>query len=158
MLTKRQKQILDYIKFIASKNGYAPSLEEIAKHFGLSSVATVHEHIENLKEKGYLKKEENKPRSIEAFGRETMVKIPLLGTIAAGQPIEAIQNKEMIAVPKSKIPSSSEVYALRVVGSSMIDENINDGDVILVRQQETAENGQKGGISVYSRQTKAWSR
>ena len=60
MLTKRQKQILDYIKFIASKNGYAPSLEEIAKHFGLSSVATVHEHIENLKEKGYLKKEENK--------------------------------------------------------------------------------------------------
>ena len=143
MLTKRQKQILDYIKFIASKNGYAPSLEEIAKHFGLSSVATVHEHIENLKEKGYLKKEENKPRSIEAFGRETMVKIPLLGTIAAGQPIEAIQNKEMIAVPKSKIPSSSEVYALRVVGSSMIDENINDGDVILVRQQETAENGQK---------------
>ncbi|MCI0619542.1 transcriptional repressor LexA, partial [Candidatus Wolfebacteria bacterium] len=80
---------------------------------------------------------------IEAFGRETMVKIPLLGTIAAGQPIEAIQNKEMIAVPKSKIPSSSEVYALRVVGSSMIDENINDGDVILVHQQETAENGQK---------------
>jgi SOS regulatory protein LexA len=72
-----------------------------------------------------------------------MVKIPLLGTIAAGQPIEAIQDKEMIAVPKSKIPRSAEVYALRVVGNSMVDENINDGDIILVRRQETAENGQK---------------
>src|SRR3989338_3735793 len=72
-----------------------------------------------------------------------MVKIPLLGTIAAGQPIEAIENKETIAVPKSLISSSAEVYALRVIGESMIDENINDGDVVLVRQQETAENGQK---------------
>ena len=72
-----------------------------------------------------------------------LVKIPLLGTIAAGQPIEAIQIKEMIAVPKSKIPASSEVYALRVVGSSMVDENINDGDIVLVKQQETAKNGQK---------------
>ena len=72
-----------------------------------------------------------------------MVRIPLLGTIAAGEPIEAIQDRETIAIPKSKIPPSSEVYALRVVGNSMIDENINDGDVVLVRQQKTAENGQK---------------
>ena len=143
MVTKRQKQVLDFITDHQGRKGYAPSLDEIRKNLKLSSVSTAHFHVSKLRDLGFLSKEENKPRSIEAFGRETMVKIPLLGTIAAGQPIEAIQNKEMIAVPKSKIPSSSEVYALRVVGSSMIDENINDGDVVLVRQQETAENGQK---------------
>lgn len=143
MVTKRQKQVLDFITDYQRRKGYAPSLDEIRKKLKLSSVSTAHFHVSKLRDLGLLSKEENKPRSIEAFGRETMVKIPLLGTIAAGQPIEAIQNKEMIAVPKSKIPSSSEVYALRVVGSSMIDENINDGDVVLVRQQETAENGQK---------------
>ncbi len=143
MVTKRQKQVLDFITDYQGRKGYAPSLDEIRKKLKLSSVSTAHFHVSKLRDLGFLSKEENKPRSIEAFGRETMVKIPLLGTIAAGQPIEAIQNKEMIAVPKSKIPSSAEVYALRVVGSSMIDENINDGDVVLVRQQETAENGQK---------------
>jgi len=143
MVTKRQKQVLDFITDYQGRKGYAPSLDEIRKKLKLSSVSTAHFHVSKLRDLGLLSKKENKPRSIEAFGRETMVKIPLLGTIAAGQPIEAIQNKEMIAVPKSKVPSSSEVYALRVVGSSMIDENINDGDVVLVRQQETAENGQK---------------
>jgi SOS regulatory protein LexA len=143
MVTKRQKQVLDFITEYQGRKGYAPSLDDIRKKLKLSSVSTAHFHVSKLRDLGLLSKEENKPRSIEAFGRETMVKIPLLGTIAAGQPIEAIQTKEMIAVPKSKIPSSSEVYALRVVGSSMIDENINDGDVVLVRQQETAENGQK---------------
>ena len=143
MLTKRPKQALDFITDYQERKGYAPTLHEICKKLKLSSVSTAHFHVSKLRDLGLLSKEENKPRSIEAFGRETMVKIPLLGIIAAGQPIEAIQTKEMIAVPKSKIPSSSEVYALRVVGSSMIDENINDGDVVLVRQQETAENGQK---------------
>ncbi|MFH0890613.1 MAG: transcriptional repressor LexA [Candidatus Liptonbacteria bacterium] len=143
MITKRQKQTLDFITDYQKRRGYAPSLDEIRKKLKLSSVSTAHFHVSKLRDLGFLSKEENKPRSIEAFGRETMVQIPLLGTIAAGQPIEAIQNKEMIAVPKSKIPSSTEVYALRVVGNSMIDENINDGDVVLVRQQETAENGQK---------------
>ncbi|KKT25819.1 MAG: Modification methylase BamHII [Parcubacteria group bacterium GW2011_GWA2_43_9b] len=143
MITKRQKQVLDFITDHQGRKGYAPSLDEIRKKLKLSSVSTAHFHVSKLRDLGLLSKEKNKPRSIEAFGRETMIKIPLLGTIAAGQPIEAIQNKEMIAVPKSKISSSSEIYALRVVGSSMIDENINDGDVVLVRQQETAENGQK---------------
>ena len=143
MVTKRQKQVLDFITDYQGRKGYAPSLDEIRKKLKLSSVSTAHFHVAKLRDLGLLSKEGNKPRSIEAFGRETMVKIPLLGTIAAGQPIEAIQDKEIIAVPKSKIPSSSEVYALRVVGNSMIDENINDGDVVLVRQQETAENGQK---------------
>ena len=143
MITKRQKQVLDFITNYQGRKGYAPSLDEIRKKLKLSSVSTAHFHVSKLRDLGYVSKEENKPRSIEALGRETMIKIPLLGTITAGQPIEAIQEKEMIAVPKSKIPLASEVYALRVVGNSMIDENINDGDVVLVRQQETAENGQK---------------
>src|SRR3989344_9081840 len=143
VITKRQKQVLDFITDHQGRKGYAPSLDEIRKKLKLSSVSTAHFHVSKLRDLGYLIKEENKSRSIDVIGRESMVKIPLLGTIAAGQPIEAIQTKEMIAVPKSKIPRSSEVYALRVVGSSMIDENINDGDIVLVRQQETAENGQK---------------
>lgn len=143
MVTKKQKQVLDFITDYQRRKGYAPSLDDIRKKFKLASVSTAHFHVLKLRDLGLLSKEENKPRSIEAFGRETMVKIPLLGIIAAGKPIEAIQNKEMIAVPKSKIPLSSEVYALRVAGSSMIDENINDGDVVLVRHQETAKNGQK---------------
>jgi len=142
MLTKRQKQILDYIKkFIKDKN-YSPSFEEIRRHFRFVSKSTVHHHIETLKEKGYL----NHARTIELSkgGKSSgLVEIPLLGTIAAGQPIEAIENKEIIAVPKSKLPPSLEVYALRVVGNSMIEENINDGDIILVKHQSTAENGQK---------------
>ena len=90
----------------------------------LKSFASFLSH--SKKREGLLSKKENQPRGIEATGRETMIKIPLLGAIAAGQPIEAIQDKELIAVPKSTIPSSAEVYALRVVGSSMIDEDIND--------------------------------
>ena len=142
MVTKRQKHVLDFVTAYHGRKGYAPSLDEIRKKLKLSSVSTAHFHVSNLRDLGYLSKEESKPRSIEALGRETMVKIPLLGTIAAGQPIEAIQDKEVIAVPKSKIPSSSEVYALRVIGDSMVDENINDGDFVLIRQQKTAENGQ----------------
>jgi site-specific DNA-methyltransferase (adenine-specific) len=143
MITKRQKQVLDFITDHQRRKGYAPSLDEIRKKFKRASVSTAHFHVSRLRDLGYLSKEENKPRSIEALGRETMVKIPLLGTIAAGRPIEAIQDREMIAVPKSKIPSASEVYALRVVGNSMVEEHINDGDIVLVQRQETAENGQK---------------
>ncbi len=123
--------------------GYAPSLEDIKRKLKFASVSTAHFHISKLRDLGYLSKEENRPRSIEVVGRERMISVPLLGTIAAGQPIEAIQNKETIAVPISKIPPAAEVYALRVIGNSMIDENINDGDIVLVRQQETAKNGQK---------------
>lgn len=144
MVTKKQKQVLDFITDYQERKGYAPVLEDIRKKFKLASVSTAHFHVSKLRDLGYLTKEENKPRSIEALGRETMVKIPLLGTIAAGQPLTLFDvSRETIAVPKSKIPSSSEVYALRVVGNSMIDENINDGDVILVRHQSVAENGQK---------------
>ena len=143
MLTKRQKQVLDFITGYQKRKGYAPALEEIRKKFKLASVSTAHFHVSKLRDLDYLVKEKNKPRSIAIVRREGMVKIPLLGKIAAGQPIEAIQGKDIIAVPKSKIPSSSEVYALRVIGNSMVDENINDGDIVLVKQQTTADNGQK---------------
>src|SRR3989338_1955262 len=142
MLTKKRKEIFDFIKTFSKKRGYSPSIPEMAKHFG-RAIATIHEHIQNLEEDGYLRKKENKRRGIEISETEKLIKIPILGTIAAGQPIEAIKNKETIAVPKSQIPNSSNVYALRVVGNSMVDEHINDGDMILVKQQETAENGQK---------------
>lgn len=143
LLTKRQKQILGFITKYISKNDYAPTLEEIKDHFGLSSVATIHEHIQTLKNKRCLNKIENQPRAIDINKTEKMLQIPLLGTIAAGEPIEAIQEKETIAVPQNKIPRSGEIYALKVIGNSMIDENINAGDIILVKHQSTAENGQK---------------
>ncbi len=144
MLTKRQKQILDFISGFSKKHNFAPSHEEIKKHFRLRAVSGVHQIVQALKDKGYLNKEKNQPRGIEISKSEKLVNIPLLGTIAAGQPITLFDvPKETIAIPKSKIPSSSKVYALRVAGDSMIDENINDGDTILIKQQSTAENGQK---------------
>lgn len=143
MITKRRKQVLDYITSFRKKKGYSPALEEIRKHFKLASVSTAHFHVRKLQELGLLERQYNKPRSIDIYENEVMVNIPLLGLIAAGQPIEAIQNKETIAVPQNKLPRSGEFYALRVIGNSMIDENINDGDIILVKQQSVAENGQK---------------
>ncbi len=143
MLTKRQKQTLDFITSFKKKRGISPSLEEIKKHLKLSSVSTIHFHIKKLQEEGYLSKGENRPRSISVYESEQMVQIPFLGVIAAGQPIEAIQEKEIIAIPKNKLPRTGNFYALRVSGNSMIDENINDGDVVLVKQQAIAENGQK---------------
>jgi len=143
MLTKRQKQVFDFITSYRKKRGYSPSLEEIQKHFKLASVSTAHFHVKRLQDLGLLEKQYNKPRSIDIYENEAMVNIPLLGLIAAGQPIEAIQNKETIAVPQNRLPRSGEFYALRVIGNSMIDENINDGDIILVKQQSVAENGQK---------------
>jgi len=143
MITPKQKQIYEFIKEYSTKNSYSPSLEEIRKRFKLAAVSTIHQHIKALAEKGYLETRWNQKRSISIPKIKRLISIPLLGTIAAGQPIEAIQDKETIAVPKSQLSNSSNVYALRVVGNSMVDENINDGDIVLVKQQETAENGQK---------------
>ena len=143
MITKKQKEVFDFVKTYSKDRGYAPSLEDIQKKFKFASVSTAHFHVKGLHEGGYLHKDRNQPRAIDIVRQDKLVKIPLLGTIAAGKPIEAIQDKETIAVPKSKIPSSSEVYALRVVGNSMVDEHIYDGDIVLVKQQQTADNGQK---------------
>jgi len=145
MLTKRQKQILDFIKKYIKQRDYAPSLEEIGRRFKLSSVATIHQHVEALKKKGYLNKSENQARSIEISKNKKLsdlVKIPVLGTIAAGEPIEAIENKETIKVQKSLLFKSGEHFALRVQGNSMIDEGIFDGSTVIIRKQPTVENGE----------------
>lgn len=143
MPTKRQIQILDFVTSFKKKKGFSPSFEEIKKYLKLSSVSTIHFHIKKLQDEGYLNKGENSPRSIFVYESQQMIKIPLLGTIAAGQPIEAVQEKETIAIPKEKILKGGNFYALRVAGNSMIDENINDGDIVLVKEQQAANNGQK---------------
>jgi SOS regulatory protein LexA len=143
MLTKRQKQVLDFIKSYKDKHDYAPSLEEIKKHLRLSSVSTAHYHVQALQSTGYLQKEENQPRALDVFSKQKLIHIPLLGVIAAGQPIEAVEQKENIAVPQDKLRLGNNYFALRVSGKSMKDENIDDGDIVIVKQQSTAENGQK---------------
>jgi len=144
MLTKRQKQILDLVTTYTQKHGYAPSLEEIKKRLKLKSVSTIHEHIATLENKGYLQKQKNQPRSVSALKTGRLVQIPILGRIAAGQPIEVIEeDRETIAISQDLLPKASELYALRVQGDSMIDEGVNDGDTILVKKQNTAENGNK---------------
>jgi len=143
MLTKRQKQVLKYIKKYTAKHDYAPSLEEIRKHLRLSSVSTAHYHVQALQNMGYLRKEINQPRALDVFSKQKLVQIPLLGEISAGKPIEAIEDKESVAVPQSEVKARNSYFALKVVGRSMVDENIDDGDIVILRKQATAENGQK---------------
>lgn len=143
MLTKRQKQIFDFISKYSEKREISPSLEEIRKHFKLRSVSNIHQHVEAIRRRGYLQKQKNQQRGIEVRKSQKMVSIPLLGLIAAGQPIEAIENKETIAVPADKLPQSGECYALRVTGDSMVEEDINDGDTVIIRKQNTAQNGER---------------
>jgi len=144
MLTPRQKQIKDFIDKTISRKGIAPTEREIARRFKISP-STAHEHLTTLQNKGYLEKTPGQARGIKITDSSTsLVRIPLLGTIAAGQPIEAVMNPESIAISKSNLPvNTKNIYALKVAGDSMVDENINDGDTILVKQQSTAENGQK---------------
>jgi len=143
MITKRQKQILDYITKYESKNEFAPSLKEIKKYFKLSSESTIHQHIEALKKKGYLNKLKNKPRGIELNKVEKFFEIPIIGNISAGQPIETIEfGSESISILSHEIKDREQHYALRVVGNSMIDEGIFDGDTVIIRKQEFAGDGQ----------------
>lgn len=139
-LTPKQKKVLDFISNFYEKNDYSPSLEEIASHFK-KSVPTIHQYIETLKNKGFLQKEENVSRGIKL--RRSEVEIPLWGYISAGLPVEATPNPEPIKVPQSMLSSSGLHYALKVKGDSMIGEGIYDGDTVIIRRQETAENGQK---------------
>jgi repressor LexA len=143
-LTKRQKEILDFLRDYLEEHGYAPSYEEIARHFAYGSLATVHEHLENLQRKGYIRKSYNESRSIELVPTGTRtgaVELPLLGVVAAGLPIEAIEDRETIAVPEELLGRGGQNYVLRVKGDSMIDEQIRDGDYVIVNARPTAENG-----------------
>jgi adenine-specific DNA-methyltransferase len=144
MLTKRQKKILEFIKKYIIKHGYSPSLQEIANHFNLSSLSTVHYHLSKLEQVGLISRYDFLPRSIkiEEQSDTQVVQIPLLGLIAAGDPIEAIEEKETISVPRSMLSASGNHYALKVRGDSMIDEGIFDGDTVIIKKQDTAENGE----------------
>jgi repressor LexA len=144
-LTKRQKEILDYLGAFIEEQGYAPSFEEIAESFGYSSLATVHEHLSNLERKGYIRKSYNESRSLELVSSSSAAQafeLPLLGAVAAGLPIEAIEDRETVAVPPDMIRRKKDNYVLRVEGHSMIEEQIRDGDYIVVQAQDTAEDGQ----------------
>jgi len=143
MLTKKQKQVLEFVKKFIYKKEIAPSLDEIKEHFNMASVSTAHHHIRALQNLGYLQKEENHPRTLSILENNTMLQIPLMGLISAGQPIEAICQREIISFPRNKLPGDGNFYALKVTGNSMIDENINDGDIVIIKKQEYAENGQK---------------
>jgi len=144
-LTKRQKEILNHIESFIDGHGYAPSFEEIAEEFGYSSLATVHEHLNNLERKGYIRKAYNESRSIELVEQPSSsgaLELPLLGAVAAGLPIEAIEQQETLAVPPDMVRAGRDNFVLRVEGESMIDEQIRDGDYIVVTSQDTAADGQ----------------
>lgn len=143
-LTKRQREILDYLQEFIQQHGYAPSLEEIGDRFNLSSLATVHKHLSNLQDKGFIRRSWNRSRSVELLSAPTAhraVDLPLLGFVAAGAPIEAIATSETISVPDDLV-GKRETYVLRVRGDSMIDEQIKDGDFVVVEDRKTAENGE----------------
>ena len=143
-LTKRQREILDYLNEFIQQHGYAPSLEEIGRRFSLSSLATVHKHLTNLQEKGFIKRAWNRSRSVEMVPTRpaaARVELPLLGYVAAGAPIEAVVGNETIAVPEDLV-GKRDTYVLRVKGDSMIDEQIRDGDFVIVEDRRTADNGE----------------
>jgi len=143
-VTRRQREILDFIAGFIGERGYSPSLEEIGSHFRLSSVATVHKHVERLVEKGLLRKSSHRSRSVEpveAPAGSGSVSLPLVGTVAAGTPIEAIEEAESISVPRELV-GRGESYALRVKGDSMIDEGIQDGDLVIVEHRPEARDGE----------------
>lgn len=143
MLTKKQKLVLDFVKQYEKKKGYSPSLEEIQQHFKLASVSTAHFHIKQLQKKGLLTKEEKQGRTISAIKEKKTLEIPLIGNIAAGQPIEAIEmSDETITVPRSDIKLPFQHYALRVKGDSMIEDGIFNDDIVVIRSQKTADDGQ----------------
>jgi repressor LexA len=143
-LTRRQREIYDFIRDFVAENGYSPSLEEIGAHFDLSSVATVHKHVQHLVDKRFLRKAWNRSRSIEPVEPPSsgLVSLPLLGTVAAGTPIEAVEVPETIDVPRSLISKRGESFVLRVSGDSMIDDQICDGDFVIVESRSEARDGE----------------
>jgi len=144
-LTRRQREILDYLTSSIERQGFAPSFEEIAEHFGYTSLATVHEHLSNLEQKGYIRRSYNQSRSVEVLpprGSIGASEIPLLGTVAAGMPIESVMSGEVVAVPDEMLPRRGPNYALKVRGDSMIEEQITDGDLVVVNGRESADNGE----------------
>jgi repressor LexA len=143
-LTRRQKEILEYLNEYIDAEGYAPTIEEIAEHFSLRSLATVHKHLTNLQDKGLIRRAWNRSRALELVPTEVRVEaveLPLLGRVAAGSPIEAIDASETIFVPENMI-GRQETYVLQVKGDSMIEEQIRDGDYVIVENRRSADDGE----------------
>ena len=140
MVTKKQQQVLDFIEKYQKKNKYSPTLEEIQRKFKLASVSTAHYYIQQLKNKKLLSKQESQHRAINVLPANDTVKVRLMGTISAGQPIEAIEEFETITVPSNLIPQG-EHFALGIKGDSMITDGIFDGDTVIIRKQNTAQDG-----------------
>ena len=142
-LTRRQKEILDYVNKHVDDNGYAPTLKEIGAWFGLSSPATVYNHIELLVQKGYLRKTPHQGRGIELVDGEPArtVEIPVLGQISAARLIQATTSGEIVNLPPDFVTRKA-IYALRVRGNSMIDEQVCDNDLIIVEDRTTPEDGE----------------
>lgn len=143
-VTKRQKEVLDFINGFVQKNGYSPSFEEIARGLSLKSLATVHKHITNLQNKGLLARAHNRSRSLDVLPQRprgrAFERLPLMGRIAAGLPVEASENAESISL--GDIIGNREVFALQVRGESMRDEHIVDGDYVLVERTNSARQGE----------------
>ena len=149
-LTRRQDDVLKYIKEFMVSHGYPPTIREIGSALGISSPATIHSHLKGLEDKGFIKKDGAKNRAIEllvdneyANQNEDVVEVPLLGKITAGSPIEAIEMpNEFFALPASLIPKNEEVFTLKVSGTSMINAGILDGDIVIVKRSKVAHNGE----------------
>src|SRR2546421_12613439 len=141
-VTRRQREILDFISTHLESKGYAPSFEEIARQFGFQSLATVHEHLTNLERKGYIRRAHNESRGIEVVpprGQTGATELPLQGLVAAGAPIEAVSGTDTIAGPDELIPRRGRRYVPTGRGQSMIDEHIKDGDFIAVHERNQAD-------------------
>lgn len=149
-LTKRQEDVLNYIKEFVASHGFPPTVREIGSALGASSSATIQAHLTSLEDKGFIRKEKTKNRSIELLvdneflpQNESVVEVPLLGKITAGSPIEAIeQPNEYFSLPAYLIPNNKEVFTLLVSGTSMINAGILDGDIVIVERKNTAKNGE----------------
>jgi len=144
-LTKRQKQIFDYIKSFIEKKGYSPTFEELKKNFKLNALSGVYQHVDALIDKGYIMRDENATRglSIRELGKIDTLEIPLVGTITAGQPIEALETRgDTITIARDTYFDPEQLYALKVSGDSMIEDGIFDGDIVVIKKQDYADNGQ----------------
>ena len=149
-LTGKQNYILQILKQLIAENGYPPTVREIGEKANLSSPATIHFHLSKLEEKGYIKKGDNKNRTIEILvpneylqKDESVIEVPMLGKVTAGTPIEAIETPdEYFSIPASMITTTNEVFTLKVSGESMINVGIYDGDILIVERRNTARNGE----------------
>ncbi len=142
-LTRRQKEILDFVRGYLERQGYSPTLEEIADHFDLSSLNGVYKHLRALQTRGFIRRLPNQARSIQLLNPEASspTTLPLLGYVTAGKPVEAVVNVEEISVPESFLTRKRN-YVLRVRGDSMIDEHIQDGDFVVIEEREGARDGE----------------